>query len=134
MLKFLALGEGGVSRQGVKTDGTGLTFDQDGIDLEPGEIGRFGAGCLTADDIDLENLARALEPGGDVHLVADRRIVESAQRTQIADAALARIEPDAKTHRLERASLSLRVRLRQPSFRATSVRRIASAAPTACLA
>ena len=96
MLEFLAFGERGVSRQGVKTDGTGLAFDQDGIDLEPGEIGRFGAGRLTADDIDLKNLARAFEPGGDVHLVADRRIVESAQRAQIADAALARIEPDAE--------------------------------------
>ena len=105
--KIVARSDGPVARQRVKTDRARLALDQHGIDLEPGEVGRLGADRLAADDVDLEDLARAFETRGDVHFVADRRIVEPAQRTQVADAAFARIEPDAETHRLERALLGL---------------------------
>ena len=105
--KFVARGERMVSGQRVKTDRTGLVLEQDGIDFQPGEMWRFGAGRLAADNVDFEDFAGAFESRGDVHFVADRRIVESAQRTQIADAALARIEPDAEAHRLEGAPIGL---------------------------
>src|ERR1700733_6386637 len=99
--ELLARGDPGISGQRIKADRARLALDQHGIDLEPGEVGRLGADRFASNDIDLEDFARAFETRSDVHFVANRRIVEPSQRTQIADAAFARVEPDAEMHRLE---------------------------------
>ena len=133
MLEFLALGEGGVSRQGVKANGTGLTFDQAGIDLEPGEIGRVGAGRLAADDIDLGDLA---PPSSREATFTSSPIAEKSKRrsdTRLPTQHSPELGPMPKRTGLNKRSSSSAC-LRAPSFRSRSVRRIASAAPTACLA
>ena len=114
MLELLACRVGLSARQGVERDRARLVFQLDVIDFEPGEMRRLVARRGAGDDVDAELLGRALEPGGDVDLVAERRIVEALVGPHVADAAFAGVEADAEFHRLERAPglLGLRASIR----------------------
>ena len=86
----------GVAGQRVDRRRPGLALEQHLVDFEPGEIRRFVARQAARDDVDAEHLRGALEPRGDVHLVADGGIVETAGRAEVADAAFAGVEADAE--------------------------------------
>ena len=74
----------------------GLALHLQQVELEEGEVRRARGGGLAHDGADVVGLRLALEPRGDVDVVADHRIVEARLRAEIADAADAGVEPDAE--------------------------------------
>ena len=59
------------------------------------------AGGCAQDDVDAVGLGAALEAGGDVHRVADHRVVEALGGAEIADEAAAGVDADAEAQGLE---------------------------------
>ena len=77
MLELLAPGISLSARKGVNGDRPGLVLQPDMVDFKPGEFRRFIARRRARNDVDAELFGRALEPGSDVDLVAERRIIEA---------------------------------------------------------
>ena len=98
MLELLAPGISLSARKRVNGDRPGLVLEPDMVDFEPGEFRRLVARSRARNDVDAELFRRTLEPGGDVDLVAERRIIEALNRPHITDAAYPGVEANAEFH------------------------------------
>ncbi len=98
MLELLACRISLSARQGKEGDRACFVFEPNVINFEPGELRRFVARRGAGDDVDAELLGRAFEPGSNVDLVAERRIVEALIGSHVADAAFAGVEANAEFH------------------------------------
>src|SRR5437667_10245793 len=94
-LEFVACRVFRAPNQCKDRNGAGLVLELNLVNFEPCEFWGLVTGRGAGDDVDAKELRRALEPGGDVDLVADRRIVETERRPQVADAAFSGIPADA---------------------------------------
>ena len=99
------------ARRQQRIDAAGLRFalDRDQIDLDQGRVAEPLGGFLADDQVHAVELAEALEPRGQVHRIAEQRIVKMLHRPEIADAALAAVDPDADSHRCPRSARRLRL-------------------------
>ena len=88
-------------RQRVDVAGFALALDRYEIDFDQRRIAEALSRLFADHQIDAVDLAEAFQPRGEVHRIAEQRVVEMLLRAEIADDAFPGVDPKADAHREE---------------------------------
>src|SRR6266404_1161090 len=102
-------------RQGVDAHRLPLAPDRHQVELDQPRHVEPRRRLFADDQIDAIELGQPFEPRGQVHRIAEQRIIEALLRSEIADAALAGIDADADVQRVLSTGRPASVELVEPA-------------------